>query len=59
MENLQKLMLDPSLMENSFMKVFYMIYSKEPTTAKNIKKFNELLYSPLNSKQIRISNHSR
>ncbi|CAD8166341.1 unnamed protein product [Paramecium octaurelia] len=51
MENLQKVMMDPSLMENSFL--------KEPTTAKNIKRINELLYSPLNSKQIKISNHSR
>ncbi|CAD8145343.1 unnamed protein product [Paramecium pentaurelia] len=51
MENLQKLILDPSLMENSFL--------KEPITAKNIKKINELLYSPLNSQNIKISNHSR
>ncbi|CAK68900.1 unnamed protein product (macronuclear) [Paramecium tetraurelia] len=51
MENLQKIMLDSSLLENSFM--------KEPTTAKYNKKNNAQQYSPLNSKQTRISNHSR
>ncbi|CAD8146240.1 unnamed protein product [Paramecium octaurelia] len=51
LDNFQKFMLDPSLLENSIL--------KEPTTAKYTKKNNDQQYSPLNSKQTKISNHSR
>ncbi|CAD8076074.1 unnamed protein product [Paramecium sonneborni] len=50
-ENLLKVMQDPSHIQNSF--------PKESITSKNIKKINESLYSPLNSKQITKSNYSR
>ncbi|CAD8145548.1 unnamed protein product [Paramecium octaurelia] len=47
----QKAQQDPSPLDNSF--------HKEPTTAKQIKMCNELLYSPLKLKQIKRGEHSR
>ncbi|CAD8067758.1 unnamed protein product [Paramecium primaurelia] len=50
-DNFQKALLDPNLLDNSF--------NKEPTTAKQIKISNELLYSPLKLKQQKRGEHSR